>query len=186
MALIHKDERQSVFDFILEKTGAISGLFEFLNKNNLTDVDVPAGEYIVGDVLKEDIVKFFAALAPDVSVATGTVTILNGSVFVEAKNSNGDVVATKMISLIDNVIEVPDSEISVAGVVVGSLPSGQPLNIITTDQYDVPIVPISATVSGGVATVVMPDEVMEIYINGNLDQTITFAPFSNQIINITF
>lgn len=77
-----------------------------------------------------------------------------------------------------------DSPISIAGTYISDLPSGDSLNIITTDQNDVPIVPISGTVSGGVATVVLPDEVMEIYVNGNLDQTITFAPFSNEIINI--
>lgn len=78
------------------------------------------------------------------------------------------------------------SPISIAGTYISDLPSGDSLNIITTDENDVPIVPISGTVSGGVATLVLPDEVMEIYVDGVLDQTITFAPFSNQIINITF
>lgn len=71
MALINKDKRQSVFDFLLEKTGAISGLFEFLNKNNLTDVDVPEGEYVMNDVVKKEVVNFFASISPEVSIATG-------------------------------------------------------------------------------------------------------------------
>lgn len=62
MALITKDERQTVFDVLLENAGAISGLFDFLKANNLQELDVPAGEYLAPIILKSEVVSFFKQL----------------------------------------------------------------------------------------------------------------------------
>lgn len=76
------------------------------------------------------------------------------------------------------------SPISIAGTYINDLPSGDSLNIITTDQNDVPITPISGTVSGGVATVILPDEVYNIYFDNFLNETFTAPAMSDLTINI--
>lgn len=77
------------------------------------------------------------------------------------------------------------SPISIAGTYISDLPSGDSLNIITTDQNGLPITPISGTVSGGVATVVLSDEVYNIYVDGILNTTFTAQAMEDLTINIT-
>lgn len=50
-------------------------------------------------------------------------------------------------------VKYPNSPISIDGIYKNDLTSGDSLNIKTVDQNDNPIIPISGTVSGGVATV---------------------------------
>lgn len=56
-ARIYKDERQSIFDLLLQYSGAISGLFEFLNENKLQDIDLSEGEFIAPDLINADVAK---------------------------------------------------------------------------------------------------------------------------------
>ncbi len=79
----------------------------------------------------------------------------------------------------------PPSAISVDGVYKGDLPSGDPLNILIEDQDSNPITPISGTVSSGVATIVLPDETYNIYVNGVLNTTFTAQAMEDLTINIT-
>jgi len=56
---IYKRERQTVFDILIQYGGAISGLFEFLNENQLTSIELDEGEYIKPKVINADIVARF-------------------------------------------------------------------------------------------------------------------------------
>ncbi|NBR15972.1 MAG: hypothetical protein EBU01_15555, partial [Crocinitomicaceae bacterium] len=62
MALIEKKEKQSILDVVLENSGAISSLFEFMEVNNLTSLEIPSGKYIATQELNPSIVQFFKTL----------------------------------------------------------------------------------------------------------------------------
>lgn len=124
MALINKYEKQSVFDLLLENSGAISGLFEFLKSNHLSELEIPSGEYLLEEVLKKDVVDFFEGINAYNAISTGTITsFADGFMLVEVRNSLGDLIATKNISLTDYYVDVEDSDITINGESVGSVPS---------------------------------------------------------------
>lgn len=54
---INKQNPQTVFDLLLQYSGAISSLFDFLNVNELDGIDVPEGSYFAPVVLKPQMVK---------------------------------------------------------------------------------------------------------------------------------
>lgn len=62
---INKLDPQTIWDVLLQYGGSISGLFDFLNKNELTTIDIPEGEYFTPGVLNEDVVSI---LNPDEEV----------------------------------------------------------------------------------------------------------------------
>jgi len=53
---IIKQDPQTIFDVLLQHSGAISGLFDFMSSNSLTVLDIPEGEYIAPGVINEDVV----------------------------------------------------------------------------------------------------------------------------------
>lgn len=70
MGLITKYENQTIFDLLLQNAGAISGLFEFLESNDLTLLDIPEGSYIAPDVLNQKVVDYFTAKNGEVSIVS--------------------------------------------------------------------------------------------------------------------
>ena len=70
MALISKYENQTVFDVLLIHSGAISGLFDFLESNGLTELNIPEGQYITPEVLRKEVVEFLSAKNVPATVAT--------------------------------------------------------------------------------------------------------------------
>ena len=55
--VITKLETQTVFDLLLLHAGGISGLFEFLNLNKQTDLNLTDGDYFFKEVINQDIVN---------------------------------------------------------------------------------------------------------------------------------
>lgn len=104
MALINKYEGQTVFDLLLTHAGAISGLFEFLSENNLTQLDIPEGQYIAPTMINENVSSYFLSQEV-VSVATGSQSIAHGAPVVLTLNGAplGEyfVGQTNNISLVD-------------------------------------------------------------------------------------
>lgn len=77
---IYKRERQTVFDILIQYGGAISGLFDFLNENNLTSLDVPEGKYIAPDVLNKDVAGRFLSREIETGIlenVTGIIALTN-------------------------------------------------------------------------------------------------------------
>ncbi len=97
MEYINKKDHQSVLDVLLENAGGISGLFEFLNANSLTDIDLPSGEYIAPEVINQPVVDFFykEQLKKGFYTATADTDITPAySIVINATNSNENVIAS--------------------------------------------------------------------------------------------
>lgn len=175
MALITKYENQTVFDLLLYHAGAISGLFEFLNKNGLEGVEIPEGNYLSPDVLKPEVVEFFATRLNDYLIETGTdgglgfsapaVVKVNGNLLttvpagatenVEVLQSSG-IVAVGTINT--GVVRVADNDITLNGGAFLSVKAEDSQDIGLLDQTDTPIVPLS--VVGNVIKVDIPTAVL--------------------------
>lgn len=79
MALITKYENQTVFDLLLHNAGAISGLFDFLEANNLTDIDISEGQYLAPEIINQEVVDFFKRINKELSITTGGSGIAHGA-----------------------------------------------------------------------------------------------------------
>lgn len=62
MALIEKKDKQTILDVVLENTGAISSLFDFIEANNLSSLEIPTGKYIATPELNPSVVSFFKSI----------------------------------------------------------------------------------------------------------------------------
>lgn len=70
MESIDKIPKQTVLDILLEGSGAISGLFDFLKVNSLDSLDIPEGFYLKSDVINISTVNFYKAIDNNYRIAT--------------------------------------------------------------------------------------------------------------------
>jgi len=98
MELIKKHIDQSIFDVLLENSGALSGLFEFLHANNLTSLDIPAGEYIAPEILKPEVVNFFMKLnfEKNLHLVSSDNVLPAYQIIIQAINSAAEIIASGM------------------------------------------------------------------------------------------
>lgn len=119
MALITKYENQSVFDLLLQNAGAISGLFEFLENNSLSELDIPEGNYVAPEVLNKKVFEYFASKNTEVSIATGGQGVAHGAPVI----------------------------ITLNGAPFGVYDQGTENNILLVDQDDIEIIPTEINVN---------------------------------------
>jgi len=109
MGLINKKVDQSIFDVLLENGGALSGLFDFLHANNLTSLDIPTGAYVAPEVMKQEVVDFYAKLneSNDFSLASSDTTLPAYTIIVQAINTLNEVIASSSFAPGTGVQELP-------------------------------------------------------------------------------
>lgn len=138
-------EGQSLFDWCLVHTGVVSSLFDVMERNGLTSINVlPGTELIIPSVLKPDVVAFFSE-KQTVSIPAEALPSNLNEVTIQALNSLDEVIASGsyFFGSGTNPIHIPDSEIKLNDENFLSIPATKAGNIELINQdYEV-IVPQS-------------------------------------------
>lgn len=110
MANININSDQSIFDAVLQSSGAISALFDFMNANGLTSLDIPSGEYLAANVINPEVVNYLAENNPSTVLVTpqmasvipiGYVSNSDGTFLIEVPG--GDTVELDDVQVVVNI-----------------------------------------------------------------------------------
>jgi hypothetical protein len=140
-------EGQTLFDWCLVHTGAVSSLFEVMELNSLESIDVAPGTVLqIPGVLKQNVVDFFEAN----QITTGIIEEITGgfsstTVTVELLNSLDELISSHSFSIGSGVQEVaiPDTPITLNGDSFLSVPASVTTDIELRDEAGDLITPLS-------------------------------------------
>lgn len=148
-------EGQTLFDWCLVNTGAVSSMFDVMKLNGLNTIEVVPGIVLqIPPVLKQNVVDFFASK----QIATGIISEITGgfsntTVTIELLNSLDSIISTQAFSIGSGTQQIlaPDCVVTLNGSAFQSVPAGINLSIDLRDGTGATLEPTS--VSGSIITV---------------------------------
>ena len=158
-------EGQSLLDWCLVNTGAVSTLFNVMDLNGLTSIEVETGTVLqIPSVLKQNVVDFFA----EKQLSTGIIEEITGgfsntTVTVELLNTLDQLVSTHSFAIGSGTqqVTIPDTTLNLNGSTFLDVHAGVTTNIELRDEEGATLEPLSVvdnvisvnTTTGGGVTV---------------------------------